>query len=121
MVKTYGRGGGFNIASADSMGVKQVVDPGRPGDGDDAPRPIRPIIDPIRDDPPDPVTPITVEQTEDEDAYYGENDNQEAHEQGQSILDDLGFDNEGNGNAFLDDYALIGLIALTAIGVTLLG
>ena len=117
-VRTYGMGNSFDIANADSMGVKHIVNPGRPGS--DEPKPIiRPIIDPIRDDPPDPSDPVTVEQTEDEDAYYGENENQD--EQGSSILDDLGFDNEGNGNAFLDDYALIGLIALTAIGVTLLG
>jgi hypothetical protein len=105
MVRTYGLGN-FDISKADSMGIPPIEHPGRPGE---------PIIDPIRDDPPEPSEPITVDQTEDEDAYYGED------EEGQSILDGIGLENGDNGNAFLDDYALIGLIALTAIGVTLLG
>jgi len=97
----------FNIASADSMGIKPMrVDPGRPGEPDD-PKPIRPIIDPISDDevPPQEAPPESKPTPVEEG----------------SVLDNLGIEAGDNGNAFLDDYALIGLIALTAIGVTLLG
>ena len=96
----------FNIASADSMGIKNIVNPGRPGS--DEPKPIvRPIIDPIRDDevPPQEAPPESKPTPVEEG----------------SVLDNLGIEGGDNGNAFLDDYALIGLIALTAIGVTLLG
>ena len=74
--------------------------------GDD-PKPIRPIIDPIREDevPPQEAPPESKPTPVEEG----------------SVLDNLGIEAGDNGNAFLDDYALIGLIALTAIGVTLLG
>ena len=104
MAKTYGRGGGFNIASADSMGVKSV-DPGRPGEPDE-PRPIRPIID------PDPETPP-------EEAPQEEKPTPE--EEGQGIADGIGFEGSEGLGSILDDYSFLGFIALAAIGITLMG
>ena len=98
----------FNIASADSMGIKPMrVDPGRPGEPDD-PKPIRPIIDPISDDevPPQDETEETKPTPE---------------EEGQGIADDIGFEGSEGVGSILDDYSFLGFVALAAIGITLMG
>ena len=96
----------FNIASADSMGIKPMrVDPGRPGEPDD-PKPIRPIID------PDPETPP--EEAPQEDKPTPE-------EEGQSIADGIGFEGSESIGSILDDYSFLGFVALAAIGITLFG
>ena len=104
MAKTYGRGGTFNIASADSMGIKPMsIDPGRPG-GPDRP----PTVDPIRDD-----------ETPPEEAPQEEKPTPE--EEGQSIADEIGFDGTDSEGSILDNYSFLGFVALAAIGITLIG
>ena len=109
MVRTYGTGSSFDIASADSMGIKPMsVTPGRPGGpGDDDDRG-RPIIDPIRDDevPPQDETEETKPTPE---------------EEGQGIADGIGFEGSEGLGSILDDYSFLGFVALAAIGITLFG
>ena len=94
----------FNIASADSMGIKPMrVDPGRPGEPDD-PKPIRPIIDPE----------IPPEESPQEEKPTPE-------EEGQSIADGIGFEGVESDGSILDNYSFLGFVALAAIGITLIG
>ena len=105
MAKTYGRGGTFNIASADSMGIKPMsIDPGRPG-GPDDPKPIRPIID-------DPEIPPQDSPEEEKPT---------PEEEGQSIANEIGFDGTDSEGSILDNYSFLGFVALAAIGITLIG
>ena len=111
MVRTYGLGGGgFDIMSSDSMGIKRgkdippgnvepkKVDPGRPGGPDDE----KPDdLDPVHPDKPDGDFEIELPDVGSDD---GDNGN-----------------GNGNGASPLDDYGLLGAIALLAVGITLLG
>ena len=113
MAKIYGRGGTFNIASADSMGIKPMsLDPGRPGG-------------PIRPDDPSPidggqigVNPVDPE-TPPEEAPQEEKPTPE--EEGQSIADGIGFEGVESDGSILDNYSFLGFVALAAIGITLVG
>ena len=97
----------FNIASADSMGIKpmRVIDD---VPIDDDPKPIRPIIDPIRDDEVPPQEAPEEEKPTPE-------------EEGQGIADGIGFEGSEGIGSILDDYSFLGFVALAAIGITLMG
>ena len=98
--------GGFNIASADSMGIKpmQVIDD---VPIDDDPRPPGHFIDPIHDEVPPQEAPQEEKPT--------------PEEEGQSISDGIGFEGSEGVGSILDDYSFLGFVALAAIGITLMG
>ena len=118
----------FNINSRDSMGIKpmRVI-------GDD-PKPIRPIIDPIREDEVDPSdeNPPGFGAKYPHDMYdyttgkkYVAEDESE-HNRYASLgyvhsLSECSNGGSGSEGSMLDNYSFLGFIALAAIGITLIG